>query len=86
ICDKLNINAWELIRLANRHPRVNILNPGPGVGGHCIAVDPWFIVSSAPDTAKLIRQAREVNDNKPHYVLQQIIDAADQFKKPVVAC
>ncbi|MFM9745605.1 UDP-N-acetyl-D-mannosamine dehydrogenase, partial [Streptomyces brasiliscabiei] len=57
ICDKLNINAWELIRLANRHPRVNILNPGPGVGGHCIAVDPWFIVSSAPDTAKLIRQA-----------------------------
>ena len=86
ICDKLNINVWELIRLANRHPRVNILNPGPGVGGHCIAVDPWFIVSSAPDTAKLIRQAREVNDSKPHYVLQQIIDAADQFKKPVVAC
>lgn len=59
---------------------------GPGVGGHCIAVDPWFIVSSASDTAKLIRQAREVNDSKPHYVLQQIIDAADQFKKPVVAC
>ncbi|WP_404342955.1 UDP-N-acetyl-D-mannosamine dehydrogenase [Pseudoalteromonas mariniglutinosa] len=86
ICDKLNIDVWELIRLANRHPRVNILNPGPGVGGHCIAVDPWFIVSSAPDTAKLIRQAREVNDSKPHYVLKQIIDAADQFKKPVIAC
>ncbi|WKD25303.1 UDP-N-acetyl-D-mannosamine dehydrogenase [Pseudoalteromonas sp. KG3] len=86
ICDKLNIDVWELIKLANRHPRVNILNPGPGVGGHCIAVDPWFIVSSAPDTAKLIRQAREVNDSKPHYVLKQIIDAADQFKKPIIAC
>ena len=86
ICDKLDINVWELIKLANRHPRVNILNPGPGVGGHCIAVDPWFIVSSAPETAKLIRQAREVNDAKPHYVLKQITDAADQFKKPVIAC
>lgn len=86
ICDKLDINVWELIKLANRHPRVNILNPGPGVGGHCIAVDPWFIVSSAPDTAKLIRQAREVNDSKPHYVLNQILEAVEQFKKPVVAC
>jgi UDP-N-acetyl-D-mannosaminuronic acid dehydrogenase len=86
ICDKLEINVWELIKLANRHPRVNILNPGPGVGGHCIAVDPWFIVSSAPDTAKLIRQAREVNDSKPHYVLEQIVEAADQFKNPVIAC
>ena len=86
ICNKLDINVWELIKLANRHPRVNILNPGPGVGGHCIAVDPWFIVSSAPETAKLIRQAREVNDAKPHYVLKQITDAADQFKKPVIAC
>ncbi|RJF38006.1 UDP-N-acetyl-D-mannosamine dehydrogenase [Pseudoalteromonas gelatinilytica] len=86
ICDKLDINVWELIKLANRHPRVNILNPGPGVGGHCIAVDPWFIVSSAPETAKLIRQAREVNDSKPHYVLKQITEAADQFKKPVIAC
>lgn len=86
ICDKLDINVWELIKLANRHPRVNILNPGPGVGGHCIAVDPWFIVSSAPDTAKLIKQAREVNDAKPHYVFNQITEAADQFKKPVIAC
>ena len=86
ICNKLDINVWELIKLANRHPRVNILNPGPGVGGHCIAVDPWFIVSSAPETAKLIRQAREVNDAKPHYVLKQITNAADQFKKPVIAC
>lgn len=86
ICDQLQINVWELIKLANRHPRVNILNPGPGVGGHCIAVDPWFIVDSAPEQAKLIRQARLVNDNKPHYVVDQIKEAADQFKKPVIAC
>lgn len=69
ICDKLNIDVWELIRLANRHPRVNVLQPGAGVGGHCIACDPWFIVSSAPEEAKLIRAAREVNDAKPHWVL-----------------
>ncbi|MFT6916069.1 MAG: UDP-N-acetyl-D-mannosaminuronic acid dehydrogenase [Motiliproteus sp.] len=86
ICDKLKINVWELIKLANRHPRVNILNPGPGVGGHCIAVDPWFIVSSAPDEARLIRTAREVNDSKPGYVVAQVTKAADQFKKPVIAC
>ncbi|MGQ9427248.1 UDP-N-acetyl-D-mannosamine dehydrogenase [Gilvimarinus sp. F26214L] len=72
ICDQLDINVWELIRLANRHPRVNILQPGPGVGGHCIAVDPWFIVSSAPDHAKLIRTAREVNDSKPQWVIDQV--------------
>lgn len=75
ICDKLDINVWELIRLANRHPRVNILQPGPGVGGHCIAVDPWFIVDSAPDQAKLIRTARLVNDFKPEWVLTKIDDA-----------
>lgn len=72
ICDKLDINVWELIRLANRHPRVNILQPGPGVGGHCIAVDPWFIVSSAPEQARLIRTAREVNDSKPEWVINQV--------------
>ena len=72
ICDTLDINVWELIRLANRHPRVNILQPGAGVGGHCIAVDPWFIVSSAPDQARLIRTAREVNDAKPHWVLAKV--------------
>lgn len=72
ICDKLGMDVWELIRLANRHPRVNILQPGPGVGGHCIAVDPWFIVSSAPKTARLIRTAREVNDSKPAWVLEKI--------------
>ncbi|MFK5892436.1 MAG: UDP-N-acetyl-D-mannosamine dehydrogenase, partial [Pseudomonadota bacterium] len=65
ICDKLHISVWELIKLSNRHPRVNILSPGPGVGGHCIAVDPWFIVSSTPKEAKIIRAAREINDSKP---------------------
>jgi UDP-N-acetyl-D-mannosaminuronic acid dehydrogenase len=72
ICDKLSINVWELIKLANRHPRVNILHPGPGVGGHCIAVDPWFIVSAAPDEAKLIKTAREVNDSKPEWVIEKV--------------
>jgi UDP-N-acetyl-D-mannosaminuronic acid dehydrogenase len=72
ICDKLGIDVWELIALANRHPRVNILKPGPGVGGHCIAVDPWFIVSAAPAEAKLIRAAREVNDSKPAWVVEKV--------------
>lgn len=72
ICDKLDINVWELIKLANRHPRVNILQPGPGVGGHCIAVDPWFIVASAPDEAKLISTARQVNDHKPEWVIEKV--------------
>lgn len=72
ICNKLDINVWELIQLANRHPRVNILQPGPGVGGHCIAVDPWFIVSKTPEQARLIRTAREVNDSKPEWVIDQV--------------
>ncbi|WP_458718247.1 UDP-N-acetyl-D-mannosamine dehydrogenase [Pseudomonas gregormendelii] len=72
ICGKLEINVWELIQLANRHPRVNILQPGPGVGGHCIAVDPWFIVSKTPEQAKLIRAAREVNDSKPEWVIESV--------------
>lgn len=72
ICDDLGMDVWELISLANRHPRVNILQPGPGVGGHCIAVDPWFIVSSAPEHARLIRTAREVNDSKPEWVLEKV--------------
>ena len=78
ICDKLDIDVWELIRLANRHPRVNILQPGPGVGGHCIAVDPWFIVSKTPEEARLIRTAREVNDAKPHWVLNKVKEAVTQ--------
>jgi UDP-N-acetyl-D-mannosaminuronic acid dehydrogenase len=72
ICDELEIDVWELIMLANRHPRVNILQPGPGVGGHCIAVDPWFIVSSAPDASPLIQTARRVNSGKPEWVLDQV--------------
>lgn len=75
ICDELGIDIWELIRLANRHPRVSILQPGPGVGGHCIAVDPWFIVSSAPHLSKIIRQARVVNDQKPGWVLDKVRQA-----------
>jgi len=81
ICDKLDINVWELIKLANRHPRVNILQPGPGVGGHCIAVDPWFIVDSAPDEAKLIRMARLVNDSKPLFVMNKVNQASQAIGK-----
>jgi UDP-N-acetyl-D-mannosaminuronic acid dehydrogenase len=72
ICDSLDIDTWELIAFANHHPRVNILQPGPGVGGHCIAVDPWFIVSKSPELARLIRTAREVNDSKPGWVQDKI--------------
>ena len=67
ICKKLDIDVWDLIKLANMHPRVNILKPGPGVGGHCIAVDPWFVVDSAPHEAKIIKLARSVNDEKPNF-------------------
>jgi UDP-N-acetyl-D-mannosaminuronic acid dehydrogenase len=90
ICDKLEINVWEMIKLANRHPRVNILQPGPGVGGHCIAVDPWFIVESAPDEAKLIHAARLVNDSKPKFVLEKVIRSVEVLGKKnseiTVAC
>lgn len=81
----LGIDVWELIELANRHPRVNILQPGPGVGGHCIAVDPWFIVSSAPEQARLIRTAREVNDAKPLQVIDRVMAKADRLKNPRLA-
>jgi UDP-N-acetyl-D-mannosaminuronic acid dehydrogenase len=86
ICDKENINVWELIELANRHPRVNILLPGPGVGGHCIAVDPWFIVARAPEEAQLIKTARNVNDAKPQWVINKVKASADKFKHPVIGC
>ncbi|MFV7563611.1 UDP-N-acetyl-D-mannosamine dehydrogenase [Aeromonas sp. PS2Canimalfood6] len=86
ICDKQGIDVWELISLANRHPRVNILQPGCGVGGHCIAVDPWFIVNQNPDTAKLIRTARETNDYKPKYVVEQTISAVEGIVHPTIAC
>jgi UDP-N-acetyl-D-mannosaminuronic acid dehydrogenase len=72
ICDKIDVDVWELIQLANRHPRVNILQPGPGVGGHCIAVDPWFIVSRTPEQARLILTARRVNDAKPAWVIERV--------------
>ncbi len=86
ICDGQGIDVWELIRLANRHPRVSVLQPGPGVGGHCIAVDPWFVVASAPEQARLIRTAREVNDAKPEWILDKIRDKAERFKRPTIAC
>ena len=81
ICDKLAINVWDLIKLANRHPRVNILQPGPGVGGHCIAVDPWFIVDSVPNESKLIKTARLVNDRKPDFVLEKVFSAVQAIGK-----
>ena len=86
LCDKEGINVWNLISLANRHPRVNILQPGPGVGGHCIAVDPWFIVARNPELARIIRTARIVNDSKPEWVISKVKAAADKFKKPVIGC
>lgn len=90
VCDTIGINVWELIRLANQHPRVNILQPGPGVGGHCIAVDPWFIVEAAPDDTPLIRTARQVNDDKPKRVLGMVREALDATRaatgrRPTVA-
>lgn len=86
LCERLEIDVWELIKLANHHPRVNILQPGPGVGGHCIAVDPWFIVSQAPEQARLIRTAREVNDSKPDFVVQQIIAHAASRDSKTIIC
>ena len=84
--DKMGLDVWELIRLANHHPRVNILNPGPGVGGHCIAVDPWFLVDCAPDVTRLIRTAREVNESKPKWVVDKVVAKAEKFKNPTIAC
>jgi len=86
VCDELSVDVWELISLANRHPRVNILNPGPGVGGHCIAVDPWFIVHSAPRTAKVIAKAREVNDGMPMFIQQKVLNLLSEKKLSSVAC
>lgn len=86
LCDRHDIDVWHLIELANLHPRVNILKPGPGVGGHCIAVDPWFLVHMAPDIARLIRTAREVNDSKPSHVIDMVVQKAQRYKDPVIAC
>ncbi len=86
ICDRIGVDVWRAIELANKHPRVSILQPGTGVGGHCIAVDPWFIVDAAPEDSRLIRTSREVNERKPDYVFQRILALADRFKNPVVSC
>lgn len=86
LADELGLDVWEVIRLANRHPRVNILSPGCGVGGHCIAVDPWFLVDSAPAVTRLIRTAREVNDHKPAWVVERVKRKAARFKRPRIAC
>lgn len=86
VCDRLDIDVMTLIELANHHPRVDILRPGPGVGGHCIAVDPWFIVASVPDATRLIPTARQVNDAKPGFVVSRIEAAASKFDQPVIVC
>ena len=86
ICDRLRVNVWDLIGLANLHPRVNILSPGPGVGGHCIAVDPWFIVATNPEETTLIRAARLINDAKPGFVVAKVRERAAALKRPVIAC
>ena len=86
VCDTQGIDVWEVIRLANRHPRVNILNPGPGVGGHCIAVDPWFIVESAPNDTPVIQAARAVNDGRPQRIVEKVCAAVEGLHSPVVAC
>jgi UDP-N-acetyl-D-mannosaminuronic acid dehydrogenase len=85
ICDRIGVDVWQAIELANKHPRVDILRPGPGVGGHCIAVDPWFIVHSAPEESRLISAARAVNDSKPSHIVERIVASADRFKNPTIA-
>jgi UDP-N-acetyl-D-mannosaminuronic acid dehydrogenase len=85
VADRVGVDVWELIRLANHHPRVDILRPGPGVGGHCVAVDPWFLVDAAPDETRLVRAAREVNDAKPPYVVWQVLQAVEGVERPRIA-
>lgn len=86
ICDRFDINVWEVIDIANRHPRVNVLRPGPGVGGHCIAVDPWFIIDSAPDLARVMRTSREVNNAKTHNIIERAEALIDDHPYASVAC
>lgn len=82
VCETVGVDVWELISLANRHPRVNILQPGPGVGGHCIAVDPWFVIEADPENTKLIRTARNVNDAKPQHVVNKILERCEGLTRP----
>jgi UDP-N-acetyl-D-mannosaminuronic acid dehydrogenase len=86
ICDQLDLNVWDLISLTNRHPRVDVLKPGPGVGGHCIAIDPWFIIDAFPEESGLIKQARLSNNLKKEHVYNKVVQIAEQYKKPVIAC
>lgn len=86
ICEEFDLNVWEVISLANRHPRVAVLRPGPGVGGHCIAVDPWFIVDSAPTASRLIRTAREINDARPAHIINKVRERIAHLKSPRIAC
>ncbi len=86
MAEELELDVWKLISLANRHPRVNILSPGPGVGGHCIAVDPWFLIACSPDNTSLIQKAREINDSKPQWVIERVRDHAARLKNPRIAC
>ena len=86
LCDALGLDPWEVIQLANRHPRVDVLRPGPGVGGHCVAVDPWFLVHAAPDQTPLVQTARQVNDSKPQWVVDRVLAACDGLANPTVAC
>jgi UDP-N-acetyl-D-mannosaminuronic acid dehydrogenase len=86
VCDQLGLDVWEIRKMANQHPRVDVLQPGPGVGGHCIAVDPWFIIDAAPELARLMRTARAVNDAKPVHVAEQVIATSARFRAPRIAC
>ena len=86
VCDALGLDPWEVIELANRHPRVDVLRPGPGVGGHCVAVDPWFLVHAAPERTPLVQTARQINDSKPQWVVDCVLAACDGLANPTVAC
>ena len=86
VCDDVGLNVWEVIALANHHPRVKILQPGPGVGGHCIAVDPWFIVAQSPENARLIRTAREINNAKPEFIIDKVRRGLDADASAKAAC
>jgi UDP-N-acetyl-D-mannosaminuronic acid dehydrogenase len=85
LAEKFGVDVWEAITLANRHPRINILNPGPGVGGHCISVDPWFLVEAAPELTPLIYRARQVNDAQPHFVLEKVRQAVGSLREKKIA-
>ncbi|MCY3622919.1 MAG: UDP-N-acetyl-D-mannosamine dehydrogenase [Gammaproteobacteria bacterium] len=86
VCDALGVDPWEVIEFANRHPRVDVLRPGPGVGGHCVAVDPWFLVNAVPDQTPLVQTARRINDGKPQWVVDRVLAACGGLANPTIAC